>query len=418
MHGTCDCRRMTSTDGVLLFSVYKTGCNTRSSLYLFVYDRQAVQILPTSTSFCIKLFNSMKQPTTVYVQQGRIRLSVIILVIVCVVALLHWPYLSNFVSHSGNITFRDRDPNTKVAPFLQYDWLHPITESPCFTIGFPIPTTGNGIGNHLFYYAGAMYVAWLTGRRPIILSSYWTKLDAAFDLDIARVSEDELKRRCPVQIFTHKYVYAYNVDVKNLTTVDANVSIKMNGSFCSWKYTQPIEDQLRTKLQFRRELTAFVDRFLFANVPQGWNASSFVRVGVHVRRGDFLNEWANRTGFTVASRDYLNLSMSYFLQRYRRVQFIVASNDIDWCRSNIDSSPFNPELVNITFSVGHAAEQDLALLARCNHTVMTTGTYSWWASWLANGTTVYYKEFPRRGSSLWLRSRAADYFPPTWIPMS
>lgn len=416
---------MNRTDGVLLYySVYETGfygCDTISPLYLYVYDRQAVQIRPTSTSFYVKLFTSMKEPTTACVQQRRIQLSVILLVILSVVALLHWQYLSNFYFNSAagmNITFRDRDPNTIVPPSLQYDWLHPITESACFTVGFPIPTTGNGIGNHLFYYAGAMYVTWLTGRRPLILSSYWTKLDAAFDLDIARVSEDELKRRCPVQVFTHKYVYAYNADVKDLTTVDANVSIKLNGSFCSWKYTRPIEDQLRTKLKFRPELMAFVDRFLFTNVPPGWNASAFVRVGVHVRRGDFLNDWANKTGFTVADRDYLNQSMAYFLQRYRRVQFIVASNDIDWCRSNIEPSSFNQELVNITFSVGHAAEQDLALLARCNHTVMTTGTYSWWASWLANGTTVYYKEFPRRGSTLWQRSRAADYFPPTWIPMS
>jgi len=195
----------------------------------------------------------------------------------------------------------------------------------------------------------------------------------------------------------------------------SNVSIEVSGSFCSWKYTQPIETQLRRKLRFRRELTAFVKKFLSSNVPHGWNASTFVRVGVHVRRGDFLSRGAE--GFTVASADYLNRAMTYFVERYRLVQFIVTSNDIAWCRRTIKMSSFNQETINITFSADHSTGQDIALLAGCDHSIMTTGTFGWWASWLAGGTTVYYKRFPRPGSTLWRRSRVGDFFPATWIGM-
>ena len=287
--------------------------------------------------------------------------------------------------------------------------------SECFTVGFAIPTTGNGLGNHLFYYAGTMYVAWLTGRKPLILSSKSTKLDQAFDLNIAR---KDTNKPCPVTRFIHQYVYAFNANITDLTRVEANVSIQVTGSFCSWKYTQPIENQLRHKLRFHQELTAFVEKFLSDNVPRGWNTSTFVRVGVHVRRGDFLSNWAIDAGFTVASREYLNHSMTYFVERYPLVQFIVASNDIGWCRTNIKMSSFNQEKVKITFSVGHSTVQDIALLAGCDHSIMTTGTYSWWASWLAGGTTIYYKRFPRLGSRLWRWSRADDFFPPTWIGMN
>lgn len=287
--------------------------------------------------------------------------------------------------------------------------------SQCFTVVFAIPKTGNRLGNHMFYYAGVLYVAWLTGRRPILLySSNQTRLDKAFDLDIAVVGEE---KRCPVKHFLHSFVYAYNIGVKDLINVDSDVSIQLKGAFCSWKYTQPIEDQLRRKLRFHRNLTNFAKKFLSTNVPRGWNVSTFVRVGVHVRRGDFLKSWAVERGFTVASREYLYRSMTYFVDRYRRVQFIVSSDDIGWCRENIKPSTFNQGRINITFSSEHSTEQDLALLASCDHTVMTTGTYSWWASWLANGTTVYYEKFPRLESLLWHRSRVADYFLPTWIGM-
>jgi len=286
--------------------------------------------------------------------------------------------------------------------------------SSCFTVGFKIPTT-SGLGNHLFFYVAPMYVAWLTGRKPLILTPKRTKLDRAFNLTIAHQKGN---RQCPVRYFRHRYVYAYDDRVKDLLNVAANVSIQLAGAFFSWKYIQPIEDQLRSQLRFHRELAYFAKKFLSENVPHGWNDSAFVHVGVHVRRGDYLGRLGVGMGVLVASKQYLNRSMTYFVERFTRVQFVVASNDITWCQMNIKQSSFNQKRVNITFSIGHSAAQDLALLASCDHSIMSTGTYSWWAAWFANGTTIYYKNFARRGSNVYRRSLAADIFLPTWIGMT
>ena len=239
----------------------------------------------------------------------------------------------------------------------------------------------------MFYYAGVMYVASLTGRRPFLLTSKRTTLDKAFDLDIAR---KDRKDRCPVDHFYHRYIYGYDNRVKYLSRVSANVSVRLHGYFFSWRYVQPVDDLLRRRLQFRRKLTEFVGEFLRSNVPRGWNASAFVRVGVHVRRGDFLGSWAVGIGLTVASRHYLYRALAYFVRRYPRVQFIVASNDIAWCKNNIKRPLYSRERVSVIFSVRHSTEQDFALLASCNHTIMSTGnrgvvtligTYSRTVSW-------------------------------------
>jgi len=60
--------------------------------------------------------------------------------------------------------------------------------------------------------------------------------------------------------------------------------------FCQLEvgYTQPIAGLLRQQLRFRQELMEFVTEFWAQNVPAGWATSMFVRVGVQVRRGDFL----------------------------------------------------------------------------------------------------------------------------------
>jgi len=48
---------------------------------------------------------------------------------------------------------------------------------------------------------------------------------------------------------------------------------------------------------------------------------------------------------------------------------------------------------------------------------MTTGTFSWWSAWLANGITVYYTDFPKNGSWLSTQMRSEDFFLPDWTGM-
>ena len=274
----------------------------------------------------------------------------------------------------------------------------------------------NRLGNYMFYYAGVLYVSWRTGRRPCIWKSRGfahRHLDEVFDLDIEYI--DHSKLRCPLHVFNQRGIFTYDKRVESLISVSENKSLLIHGAFQSWRYTYLIATQLRLKLRFRREIMEFAVDFLHMNVPAGWNTHTFVRVGVHVRRGDFLEAWPRKYGFVVADEQYLQRAMNYFVERYQRVQFIVASDDMPWCQKHIKPVMLNKTDINITFSVNHNAGQDLALLANCDHTVMTTGTYSWWAAFLANGTTVYYSNSVRRGSRLAADGHNSDYYHPDWI---
>ena len=65
----------------------------------------------------------------------------------------------------------------------------------------------------------------------------------------------------------------------------------------------------------------------------------------------------------------------------------------------------------------HKAAVDLAVLASCDHIIMSTGTYGWWAAWLTGGVVVYYKYPAREGSLYSKHFNGDDFFPPHWIPM-
>jgi galactoside 2-L-fucosyltransferase 1/2 len=118
----------------------------------------------------------------------------------------------------------------------------------------------------------------------------------------------------------------------------------------------------------------------------------------------------------------------------RRIQFIVATDDIDWVRSNLRLSSVAADIasrsstwsqftsavgtkidVDLSYSVGHQPGFDLLMLSMCDAVVMTTGSFGWWSAWLGNKTTIYYRGWPRKDSPLERTIDRRNYYRPSWI---
>ena len=111
-------------------------------------------------------------------------------------------------------------------------------------------------------------------------------------------------------------------------------------------------------------------------------------VGVHVRRGDM----SNFEGINTPPASYFEQAMSYFRQKYKgKVLFIVSSLDHGWCHKNIIGQDVVYTWTNTT--VGKSLEEDFSILVSCNHTLMSFGTYGWWAGFFSKGEVVAYKDW-------------------------
>lgn len=301
--------------------------------------------------------------------------------------------------------------------------------------------SGVGLGNQIFILSAVVYVAELTGRRPAIVNlTYETTLEQVFDLGIPRRPEPELCPCLTIAESISSHALRYDVRVERAVILASRVrTVVVYGFFQSWKYRRLVDARLRRHLAFRREIADFVDRFMEASAPPNWvDAGRFVRVGVHVRRGDVLSADKVEFGLTTPTATYFRRAMAYFVDRYApRVQFVVAGNDMPWCLEQFPrivdelmaaaavggggrkSTGGGVELqLNVTYSVGHSAGQDLALLARCDHVIVSTGTFGWSAAWLAKGDAVYFEDWPRNGSTLAASFDRRDYFPPAWVGMN
>lgn len=63
---------------------------------------------------------------------------------------------------------------------------------------------------------------------------------------------------------------------------------------------------------------------------------------------------------------YLYKAMNYFKKQFQNTVFIVCSDDMDWCKRNIQPNP------NVVFVEGSAFD-NMAVLAACNHSIISTG---------------------------------------------
>ncbi|CAF4828197.1 unnamed protein product [Rotaria sp. Silwood1] len=124
-------------------------------------------------------------------------------------------------------------------------------------------------------------------------------------------------------------------------------------------------------------------------------------IGIHIRRGDFLTFFKIDT-----SIKYLNFAMNYYRRKYINCRFLIASDDKNYSKIHLG----NNSDVFITPIIFHSGE-DLAALALCEHTIVTAGSFGWWAGWLAGGNVIHDLNYPVS----WQNCKRENYFPPWFL---
>lgn len=155
------------------------------------------------------------------------------------------------------------------------------------------------------------------------------------------------------------------------------------------KYYKKYKQQSIKALTFKPEFQRFADLNL-NNVAKkvGKDPKKITFVGIHNRRTDYLEFRRKRLGLDNLYEDYFDDAMAYFDEEYgdeSTVVFIYVSDDMKWGRKALKN---RKNLFFLGCGDGNKVDcigKDLALLASCNHTITTHGTYSHWAAYLAGG---------------------------------
>ncbi|CAF1135113.1 unnamed protein product [Didymodactylos carnosus] len=129
--------------------------------------------------------------------------------------------------------------------------------------------------------------------------------------------------------------------------------------------------------------------------------TNFTWIGIHIRRTDFI---LNKQ---VSSDSYVLEGIKYFSRKYEKSIFIVASDDKLYC-SNLLKNQVNVIVTPDLFS----AIDDLISLGICQHSIVTGGSFGWWAAFLANGDVLHDVQYDslRKGCNC-----TKEWYYPPWF---
>lgn len=269
------------------------------------------------------------------------------------------------------------------------------------------------LGNLMMEYVFLYIIAKEKHLYPVVPEN--SELFKVFNIEKTKLSAIEKPDDSCSKLPVYKERWGLSFDEK-LLAVPPYQSVRFDGYFQSWKYWIEYEDEIRKLLRFKnpiRQKAHAQMREIINKMKFEVNKENAI-VSIHIRRGDYATEGHYKYGKLTPNETYYANAMQYFKTKHKNVLFVVGSNDIDWSRNALAQEK------NVFFSTGNSAAEDIALLSLANHTIMSVGTFGWWIGWMAQGTSIFYKNIYRPESEFakeFRNNSIDDFIYPGWIAM-
>ncbi|KAK1329980.1 hypothetical protein QTO34_010164 [Cnephaeus nilssonii] len=251
------------------------------------------------------------------------------------------------------------------------------------------------LGNQMGEYATLYALAKLNGRPAVIPAEMHSTLAPIFRISLPGALADYPLHDWMEEQYRH-IPWEY---------------VRLTGYPCSWTFYHHLRPEILREFTLHDHVRAGAQRFL--QTLQAARAPQLTFVGVHVRRGDYVRVMPRVWKGVLADRGYLRRPWTGSGPATPAPVFVVTSDDMAWCRENIDSS-----LGDVVFAgTGRQGSpaKDFALLTQCNHTVFTVGTFGVWAAYLAGGDAVYLANFTLPQSRFRTVFKPQAAFLPEWV---
>ena len=158
--------------------------------------------------------------------------------------------------------------------------------------------------------------------------------------------------------------FPYDKDIASRKT-----SAYFDGYWQTEKYFGDCKDTIRQDFSFRNE-EALRRHVQYEEVL---NSNS---VSIHIRRGDYVKNPKYRKRLYVCKLEYYKSAMKYLSERFENLTFYIASDDHEWVKNNFEISK------HIKLIESKNALEDLYIMSKCKHNIISNSSFSWWAAWL------------------------------------
>ncbi|XP_061187174.1 galactoside alpha-(1,2)-fucosyltransferase 2-like, partial [Saccostrea echinata] len=268
------------------------------------------------------------------------------------------------------------------------------------------------IGNRLFQFASLYGIAIMRGMKYVIHTNDVINQIFLIHNDSNLLITDDLESICNVTIYRRERLCCgFDSKILNFNPKPGE-TYRIITYLQSWKYFEKAKESIKRQFTFKPKIVSSVKN-VTADILRRFNVTSrndVVLVGLHIRRGDMTMK--NTYGHEVATPEYLYKAVDHF-NNYLNVIYVVCSTDLTWIKANMPKNA-----AKVYFNTPNAyPENDLALIASCDHVIITVGTFGWWGAWLSGGHVTFYKWPAREGTILrqGFSEDFMDFFYPRWV---
>jgi len=239
-----------------------------------------------------------------------------------------------------------------------------------------VPLRG-GLGNQMFQYAFGRYLS-VVRNDTLVLNTENLPLAATprhFGLNMFQIVGECLESNVILERLHNSILYTITeigfgqFDVSALEKEALNIAAI--GYWQSEKYFRNISSLIRAEFTFKPDLQ--FDE-LESPLNEILNTES---VCVHVRRSDVLKDGDPMGELGI---DYYKRAVRLVLERVCNPNFFVFSDDIEWCKENLDLGISLNFISDNDFEI--STYSDFYLMSHCRHFIIANSTYSWWGAWL------------------------------------
>ena len=232
-----------------------------------------------------------------------------------------------------------------------------------------------GLGNQMFQSAFARAMEINGHRVKLDISDFKKhKYHSGYELNKLNL---EIEVANSIELFVFRILKKTSINyLEESLSFDNNVfKIKgpkyFQGYFQNEKYFKEYRDEIIKQFQQKIELTNY-SKDILLNIRKIYSCS------VHIRRGDYIND-ENINIHGVCNVEYYSKAINFVKKnsKSRSVYFYVFSDDIEWCKRELD-------FPNLIFVEGNKSKpyEDLFLMSNCNYNIIANSTFSWWSAWL------------------------------------
>lgn len=237
-----------------------------------------------------------------------------------------------------------------------------------------------GLGNQLFQYAFGQYLQSQSGLIVNYDFEYFENNNLRspnikqFDFKIKESSKKETKNYIKFKSFRLNNLYNKIFNAKTFLCEPlkynhiADSYLYYHGYWQNKNFCFTVLESLKTNFNIKTNSVNYQKHL--HNIQKTKNS-----VSIHIRRTDYLLKH-NKNIFSELDQEYFLSAVNILEDQLKAetLNFFIFSDDIVWAKNVFSQKN------NIAFIEGLEDYEDLHLMSKCNHHILSNSTFSWWGA--------------------------------------